>query len=74
MTDIQPPTAGQVTAVRQAAGLTQAKSAHLIHVAIRTWKQYEAGDRTPHVALWELFLLKSGQHPTLAITEKPPVT
>lgn len=74
MTDIQPPTAEQVSATRQAAGLTQAKSANLIHVAIRTWKQYEAGDRTPHVALWELYLLKSGQHPTLAITEKPPVT
>lgn len=74
MTDIQPPTSDQVAAVRQAAGLTQAKSANLVHVAVRTWKQYEAGDRTPHVALWELYLLKSGQHPTLAITEKQPVT
>ena len=70
MRKIQGPTAEQVTAARQAAGLTQAKSAQLVHVAIRTWKQYEAGDRTPHVALWELYLLKSGQHPTLAITGK----
>jgi DNA-binding XRE family transcriptional regulator len=74
MTDIQPPTAEQVAATRQAAGITQAKSANLVHVAIGTWKQYEAGDRTPHVAVWELYLLKSGQHPTLAITEKSPVT
>lgn len=70
---ICPPTANQITDTRQTAGLTQAKSAHLVHVAIRTWKQYEAGDRTPHVALWELYLLKSGQHPTLAITEKQPI-
>jgi putative transcriptional regulator len=65
------PTADEITTTRQTAGLTQAKSAHLVHVAIGTWKQYEAGTRTPHVALWELYLLKSGQHPTHIITEKP---
>ncbi len=70
MTDIQPPSAEQIAAARQAAGMTQAKSAHLVHVAVGTWKQYEAGTRTPHAALWELYLLKSGQHPSLAITEK----
>ena len=67
------PTADEITTTRQAAGLTQAKSAHLVHVAIGTWKQYEAGTRTPHVALWELYLLKSGQHPTHIITKKPVV-
>ncbi len=67
------PAAAEITAVRQAAGLTQAKSAHLVHVAIGTWKQYEAGTRTPHAALWELYLLKSGQHPTHIISEKPVV-
>lgn len=68
------PGSAEIAETRAAAGLTQAKSANLVHVAVRTWKQYEAGDRTPHVALWELYLLKSGQHPTLAITEKQPVT
>lgn len=67
-------TPDEIRSTRKAAGLTQAASARLVHVAIRTWKQYEAGDRTPHVAMWELYLLKSGQHPTLAITEKQPVT
>ena len=62
-----PPTAEIITATRHAAGLTQAKSAHLVHVAIGTWKQYEAGVRTPHLALWELYLLKSGQHPSLTL-------
>lgn len=68
------PTPSEITATRQAAGWTQAKSAHMVHVAIGTWKQYESGIRTPHVALWELYLLKTGQHPTHTIAEKQPVT
>lgn len=68
LSDISP---AEIVSARQAAGLTQAKSAHLVHVAIGTWKQYEAGTRTPHTALWELYLLKIGQHPTHTITEKP---
>lgn len=67
---METPTADEITTTRQSAGLTQAKSAHLVHVAIGTWKQYESGIRTPHVALWELYLLKTGQHPNLCIAEK----
>ena len=73
MTEITPPTADEITAARNAAGLTQAKAAHLVHVAIGTWKQYESGIRTPHGATWELYLLKSGQHPTHIISKKPGV-
>ena len=38
------------------------------HIEYRDW---ETGERSPSKAAWELFLLKSGQHPTHIITEKP---
>jgi len=31
----------------------------LVHVALRTWQQWEAGDRRMHPAFWELFRIKS---------------
>ena len=28
------------------------------------WAHYESGARRPSAAIWELFLLRTGQHPT----------
>lgn len=66
------PTADEIREARHAAGQTQAKAAQVARVSLITWKQYEAGTRSPHPALWELYLLESGQHPTRQITEKQP--
>ncbi len=48
-----------IKAARAAAGLTQTAAARLIYSTLRTWQQWEAGDRRMHPALFELFLLKS---------------
>lgn len=70
---IAPPTPAQVRAAREAAGLTQTQAATLISVSrakpYRTWQNYElAADQRDHrdipLAVWELFLLLTDQHPT----------
>ena len=55
------PTPEQVKADRQAAGLTQSQAAALIHVNLRTWQQWEGGERRMHPAFWQLYLIKSKQ-------------
>ena len=58
------PTPEQVREAREAAGLTQASAAVLVHTSTRSWQQWEApaGDRNHrrmHPAFWELFRIKS---------------
>jgi DNA-binding transcriptional regulator YiaG len=53
------PAPEDVLAARQAAGLTQTQAAALVHTGLRTWQQWEAGDRGMHPAFWELFIIKS---------------
>ena len=64
------PKAYEVTAARSAAGLTQQKAAALIGQDDRAWRRYESGEMTMHPASWELFLLKTGQHPTMQLTSR----
>lgn len=47
-----------ILAARTNAGLTQTQAAELIYSALRTWQQWEAGDRRMHPGLWELFNIK----------------
>lgn len=53
------PTPADIIAGREAAGLTQTQAAGLVHGSLRTWQQWEAGDRRMHAGLWELFRIKS---------------
>lgn len=55
-----PPTPAQVRAAREAAGLTQGAAGAVVHVDLRSWQRWESGERTMHVAFWELFLMKTG--------------
>lgn len=73
------PTPEQVEQARRAAGLNQAQAAALVSAAAKspykTWSSYEAPpDNERHrkmsPASWELFLLKTGQHPHLTLKEK----
>jgi len=43
-----------IRAARQAAGLTQTQAAELVHAGLRSWQQWEAGDRRMHPAIWDL--------------------
>ena len=53
------PTSEAIRAARASAGLSQAKAAELVHAGLRSWQQWEAGDRTMHPAFWELFQIKT---------------
>ena len=53
-----PPGPTEVKAAREAAGLSQTAAAALVYSGLRTWQQWEAGDRRMHPGLWELFRLK----------------
>lgn len=50
-----------IRAARMAAGLTQTEAGEVVHASLRTWQQWEAGDRKMHPGLFELFKLKTGQ-------------
>lgn len=65
------PTPEQIRAAREAAGLTQHQAAML--VGLRSgmrWSEYERGERRPHPVLWELWLLRTGQHPTHELRQR----
>lgn len=58
------PTPAEIRAAREAAGLTQAQAAELVHTHLNSWQQWEADVGTPahrrmHPAFWELFRLKA---------------
>ncbi len=52
------PEPAEIRAAREAARLSQTAAATLVHSGLRTWQQWEAGDRRMHPGLWELFRLK----------------
>ncbi|RYX80216.1 XRE family transcriptional regulator [bacterium] len=53
------PAPEEILAGRVAADLTQTEAAELIYSSLRTWQQWEAGDRRMHPGLWELFRIKA---------------
>ena len=53
------PAADTIRTARQAAELTQAQAARLVHVTLRAWLYWEAGSRPIDPAHWELFQLKT---------------
>ena len=55
------PSKEEIKKAREAAGLTQVQAAELVGVIERAWQRYEAGDRAMSAAMYELFLIKTGQ-------------
>ena len=55
---MQTPTPTEIKQARKKVGLTQTAAAELIYKNIRTWQQWEAGDRKMDPAYWELFIIK----------------
>lgn len=55
------PNPDEIIGMRINAGITQQQAAAIVHAGLRTWQQWEAGDRSMHPAYRELFLLKTGQ-------------
>ena len=61
---VRSPKPAAIRAARLAAGLTQTQAGALCHRSLRAWQDAEAGLRALDPAAWELFLLRTGQHPT----------
>ena len=53
------PTSAEIRAAREAAGLTQAAAAALVHVDARTWRRWESGATRMHPAIWDAFVSAS---------------
>jgi hypothetical protein len=70
---IEKPTAVQVKAAREAAGLTQSACAEVFGYALRTWQGKEdagAGNRGLTVGEYAYLLLLAGQHPQYSLQPK----
>lgn len=62
------PTAEQIRKAREKAGLTQAQAAELVHYSYKQgWGKVEQGASPMPMDKWELFLIKTGQHPQLKL-------
>lgn len=73
------PTPEEVRAARKKAGLTQAEAAQVVSPAkvmpYRSWQSYEVAEGKPGcraipLAIWELFLLMTDQHPDLLVMQR----
>lgn len=53
------PSPAEIRAARQATGLTQTQAARLIYATLRAWQEWEAGNRSMHPAMWELWRYKA---------------
>ena len=55
------PTTAEIKAMRSLCGLTQQKAAELVHRADGArWREWESGKYQIDMAVWELFLVKTG--------------
>ena len=64
------PSPADVKSARAAVGLTQTQAAALIYKKLLAWQRYESGDRAMDRALYELFMLKTGQIDIGQFTER----
>ncbi len=65
------PTPAEIRAARERAGLSTAKAAELAgYGAQPRWAEIEAGRKAMDPSRWELFLLRTDQHPTLRLVKR----
>lgn len=68
---IEPPTPEQIKEFRQHTGMTQRQFASLLSLSNRQLiSDYESGNKSPNPQTWTLWLLLTGQHPTLTLSDK----
>lgn len=68
--DAAPPEPDAIRTARIVAGLTQTEAANVVHASLRTWQQWEAGDRKMHSGLFELFRIKTAQQGSQPIASR----
>ncbi len=57
------PSPFQIRQARKKADLGQAEAAAIVHLEQRAWRRYEKDEAAMNPAVWEYFLLQTGQHP-----------
>lgn len=57
------PSPQKIRTLRATLGLTQQEAADSVHVTLRAWQLWEAGQRKMPAATWELCVIKAGIHP-----------
>ena len=66
------PTPEMVKEARLNTGLTQGAACEVVHLKnTARWSEYETGERNMDSARWELFLVKTGQHPDFIRRKSP---
>jgi len=53
------PTPVEVHQMRKDAGLTQPQAAAVVYTTVRSWQNWESGEKRMHPGLFELFKLKT---------------
>ena len=67
--ELTQPTPDEIRALVQESGLSRSTAAELVHASRRTWDKWttraDSNDNRPMpIAVWELFLIKTGNHPS----------
>jgi putative transcriptional regulator len=52
------PSPEEIIELRHTYDLTQSEAAALVYSGLRTWQDWESGERRMHPAIWELFCIK----------------
>lgn len=60
-TELPAPTPEEIIAARKKVKMTQTQAGRVVHKTLRSWQRYEYGEREMDFAIFELFLLKTGQ-------------
>lgn len=61
------PSAQQIKAMRIKYGCTQAEAAAYCGVTTRAWQLWESDDRKIPWAAWQIFLIRTDQHPLYGV-------
>ena len=57
------PTPNAICTLRARLEITQQEAAESVHVTLRAWQMWEAGQRKMPAGIWELCVIKAGIHP-----------
>jgi hypothetical protein len=74
MLPLPKPTPQDVLKARTTVGLTQELAGQVLGRHNREWRRWESGTIGMPESMFELFLLKTGQHPTLQLSPRPPTS
>lgn len=64
------PTPKQIEAARLLAGHSQTSAGEMVGCTLRTWQNWEYGERSMPPGLWELYRLLMDQHPVKKLVNR----